>query len=616
MKIAVFSAQEVAFSPAVDAEHFSLHQLEGADLKAWNAIMVIGSNRIDEETLLSRPVLDRLWKFVEQGGALYAELVAAFDFTSSRLFGWKQDFPKTNRTVEKLRVSGQCGGLQQGELLEWSGAMAMGFPIHAESILDFGIFKDTHVNRDEAAAVHPGLHIKKLGSGTVAYAAFALFSNGKLETLRPYYRWANVIDSLAVRTGIPFIEWPKVIDIVGTSNTPEQAVHRNVRWFHQSGMLPAADGSEGVYENIHSFNAELSLDRRPDCHAQTALMLYLYGQWSGNSDYLAVSDQLLRYLFDNNYQDLEEGSPSYGFFKWFDNPGDYPDQIFADDNSWVCFVLMYLYRKTNNETYLKHALPLAEALLSTQRDDGLREGMLLREQLAESGREGAAKLPASMNPHFESIAHAAFIQSYLVTGRRDYLDAALKGSKYLLDHMDELKFMYSRTSGLNRFLLPLGYLIQHDDSGQIERGMKQIIDYLLACQSELGGIEEMDNPDPERFGKEDAGVYIHNGEGIADQLYTNNFLLMNVWELWKATGNLEYRKLYDELSSYMCQIQIASTDVRYDGGWMRAFDLKNGEYFGNNGDTGWGPYCMESGWTNGIASTGLLLMLLDESVFE
>lgn len=63
-------------------------------------------------------------------------------------------------------------------------------------------------------------------------------------------------------------------------------------------------------------------------------------------------------------------------------------------------------------------------------------------------------------------------------------------------------------------------------------------------------------------------------------------------------------------------IQIASRDARYDGACMRAFDLKHDEYFGNNGDTGWGPYCIESGWTVAITASGLLLSLLNESIFD
>lgn len=615
MKTAVYSAQPLAISPVAGAEVYSLDQLEQANLQDWNAIIIIGSAQMDIDTNLSPVTLERLWRFVEGGGLVYGELIDAYDFTSSRLFGWKQDFPKSNRTVEKLRVSQPLNGLGRGELLEWSGAFALGFPIEAEGVLEFGQFRDTHVSMDGEIVSYPGLHIRKLGAGTVVYASFSLFSNSKPETLRPHFRWNKVIETLSSKTGILFDIWPKAITI-RNDNLPEQAVERSLRWFHQSGIMPAADGSKGVCENVHSLTTRLTLDRRPDCHAHTSLMLFLYGKWSNNHSYIEASHQLLQYLFDNNYQDLEPDSPSYGLFKWYDYPGAYPDQMFTDDNSWVCFVLMYLYRQTNNEAYLKHALPLAEALLATQREDGLRSEVLRRSQLVDSGSVGAKQLPASMNPHFESITHAAFIQAYLVTGREDYLDVAMKGSKQMLANMDKLSFMYSRTSGLSRFLLPLGFLSRYDDSGAIDSGIEQIVDYLLACQSPLGGIEEMDNPDPERFGKEDAGVFIHNGEGIADQLYTNNFLLMNVWEIWKAKDDAKYRILYDTLSDYMCRIQMSSHEARYDGGWMRAFDLRHGEYFGNNGDTGWGPYCIESGWTNAMTTSGLLLMLLDESIFD
>ncbi|WP_379217570.1 hypothetical protein [Paenibacillus sp. GCM10012303] len=116
-----------------------------------------------------------------------------------------------------------------------------------------------------------------------------------------------------------------------------------------------------------------------------------------------------------------------------------------------------------------------------------------------------------MNPHFESIAHAAFIQAYLVTGERDYLDTALRGANYLLAHEQELRFMYSRTSGLNRLILPFGFLAKHDSTGGIAAGLERITDYLLSHQHAAGGIQEADNPDPNRFGKEDAGVFLFNG---------------------------------------------------------------------------------------------------------
>jgi len=617
MKTAVFSAEPLHYEAAGEMKAFPLEKLDSEPLEPYGAVLLIGTPKLEEETVLSHENVTRLWNYVESGGKLYAEAVSAFDFPTSRLFGWKQDFPKTRRTLEKLRLTESRNGLPAGSLLEWEGSMAAGFPIYTESWLEFGPYRQTHIAEGRGEQAHPGLFIRQLGQGLCVYAAFSLLSARSQRAFRPYGRWEAVIAALSERTGIPFRMWKREITESGGKD-PADAVAASVSWFANSGMLPARDGSAGLYENIHSVTAALSRDRRPDCHAHAALFFHLYGKYSGDEYGETVSRNLMEYLFRNGYQETSPDSPSCGFFKWYDYPAAQPDQMFTDDNAWVCFVLLYLYRKTGVEEYKRRGLLTAKALLATQNPvTGLRPNVLTGSQLAAIGRERASReLPPSMNPHFESIAHAAFIQAYLVTGERDYLDTALRGTNYLLAHEQELRFMYSRTSGLNRLILPLGFLAKHDSTGGIAAGLERITDYLLSHQHAAGGIQEADNPDPNRFGKEDAGVFLLNGEGIADQLYTNNFLLMNSWEAWKTTGDGKYAGLYRTLSAFMCNIQIRSSDSRFNGGWMRAYDMDRAEYFGNNGDTGWGPYCIESGWTNAIASAGLLLGLLNESLFE
>ncbi|GAB2693741.1 hypothetical protein ACFQWB_02645 [Paenibacillus thermoaerophilus] len=618
MKIAIAAQKPLDRLPVEGADTITFQQLEETELARYEAVLLIGDDSLDRETALSREQSEALWRYVRGGGKLYAELIAAFDFPSSRLFGWKQDFPKSRRTLEKLRATEAAeSGLRAGSLLEWEGAMAYGFAVNSEVWLEFGAFQETYASPPGQTTVrtHPALTVRELGEGLAVYAAFPLFGGADAAPLRPYGRWAALIDALSSRTGIPFRVWPAAMAPSG-GDSPEQAVRRAASWFVRSGMLPRSDGSQGVFENIHSVTGRLSPDLRPDCHAHAALMYYLLGKWSGDASYEEISHGLLQSLFDGGYQDMDPYSASYGLFKWYQFPEEKPDQMFTDDNSWVCLALLYLYRRTGREEYRRRGLLVAEALLETQHPNGLRS-KVLEAGLRETGRARAAsELDVSWNPHFESIAHAAFIQAYLVTGRQVYLDTAIRGTLTLLDHPERLQFMYSRTSGLSRLLLPLPYLAKHDPSGRIRRGLEETADYLLAHQHASGAVEEADNPDPERFGLEDAGVFIRNGEGIADQLYTNNFLLMNVWEAWKHTGERRYEQWYRELASFLCRIQIASDDPRYDGGWMRAFSLPLDEYFGNNGDTGWGPYCMESGWTNALIPFGLLLGLTGDSIFE
>ena len=45
-----------------------------------------------------------------------------------------------------------------------------------------------------------------------------------------------------------------------------------------------------------------------------------------------------------------------------------------------------------------------------------------------------------------------------------------------------------------------------------------------------------------------------------------------------------------------------------DGAWARAFDMDTRENCGMPHDKGWGPHCIESGWTVGEILMGLLFI--------
>lgn len=617
-----------------DVERLPMTALDTTDLQAYDAVFLWGKVSADRGTELSKPQVKALWKYVEQGGLCYAEMIDAYDFPTSRLLGWKQDYPRSARTSEKLRVE----NVQQmkGQLLEWAGPFMKGFRIFGETKLSIGRYTATHTAEKTDEDGVPGLIVHRKQRGTVITSTFPLMQNREPWSMRPTSAWHLLITEICRETGLPIrmnqpvvqLSWEisgEAINSETNGNTKiwsQQQVDQAVNWFLQSGILPAADGSQGVYENVHSVTATVTQDRRPDCHAHTALMFHLYGRWTAEPKWERLSGNIMRHVLDGGYQDLDESSLTYGFFKWYEDPEDKPEQIFTDDQSWVCLVLLYLYRMTGDELYKKRGMITAEALFRTQQEQGLRANCLSGSEIRSKGLQaGSYQREASMNPHFESIAHAAYIQAWLVSGERRFLDMAVKGSIYLLEHLEEMKWMYSRTSAYTRFLLPLARLqtmpeLEQTERQNLQQGTREILAYLLGCQHASGGIEEKDNPDPDKYGKEDTGVFRQDGEGIADQLYTNNFLLVNSWEGWKCTGDNEFKQLHDDLSKFLRSIQIKSAHSRFDGGWMRAFDMNKQEYFGNNGDTGWGPYCMESGWTQAIIASGFLLKMLDASLFD
>ncbi|RPF54268.1 hypothetical protein [Aquisalibacillus elongatus] len=601
--IAVFGQVHSVRFEENKVDYFELNELSSIDLYTYEQVLINGLTD-HQPAVLDYSVLDKLWKYVENGGMLYGEMINCDDFPSSRLFGFKQDFPLTYRRLEKLRVTDHLTSLQTGQLFEMNGPFLTGFSFDSKVYVDMGLFTETHVTESEGQ--FPVIIGHSLGRGKTIFSTVPIIGNQEPWTLRPNWVWDCILNNLSVESGLAKMERIKVID--SEPKSTEETIHRGVRWFFDSGIMPKVDGSLGIYENIHAFRGTVSQDIRPDCNAQSALMFYLYGEYSGNDRYKDTSHNILKYLLESGYQDLDPESLTYGFWKWFKFPSDKPDQMFTDDNSWVALVLLYLYRKTGHSDYKRRGLLTIEAMYRTQNHLGLRVEAIRRHELLEHGANHFKESnECSMNPHFESIAHAAYLQAYLVTKDQTYLDVASKGTRHLLENMDQLKFMYSKTSGFSRFLLALSEVYQLTNYDVFLKGIQEVVDYLRTHQHELGGIEEADNPDPDRYGKEDTGVFRFNNEGIGDQLYTNNFLLLNSFEAYRSTGNQEYLEFHKRIKAFIQQIQITSERDVFHGGWMRAYHLQQQEYFGNNGDTGWGAYCIESGWTNALTIAGLIM---------
>jgi len=73
----------------------------------------------------------------------------------------------------------------------------------------------------------------------------------------------------------------------------------------------------------------------------------------------------------------------------------------------------------------------------------------------------------------------------------------------------------------------------------------------------------------------------------------------------------------DKLTEFLCRIQINSEAYPYlDGGWYRAFDFKNWEYWASNSDIGWGAWSIESGWTQGWITATLGMRLQKTSLWD
>jgi len=178
-----------------------------------------------------------------------------------------------------------------------------------------------------------------------------------------------------------------------------------------------------------------------------------------------------------------------------------------------------------------------------------------------------------------------------------------------------------------RMLLPLAWLIRVEDRPEYRSWLKKIVSDLEKSQDESGAIREelgpLDHGDMrppasnEEYGLGEAPLIHENGDPVADLLYTCNFTFLGLHEAYAATGEEQYKKMADKLADFLIRVQVKSDKHRnLDGGWFRAFDYRQWEYWGSNADSGWGAWSIEVGWTQGWITTVLALREVKKNLWQ
>lgn len=168
-------------------------------------------------------------------------------------------------------------------------------------------------------------------------------------------------------------------------------------------------------------------------------------------------------------------------------------------------------------------------------------------------------------------------------------------------------------------ILPLAWLVRVQDTPEHREWLDRVVGRLLENQQFSGAIrEELGNSSTGTFGKaksnKDYGVteaplISHNGDPVADMLYTSNFAFFSLNEAARATSNPKYKEAVDKLSDFLIRIQVKSEKYAHlDGAWYRAFDYNRWDYWASNADHGWGAWSTLTGWIQSwIISTQVLI---------
>lgn len=570
------------------------------------------------------------------GQRLYVENYDAGDYFHSAVFGLLVDAGPRRFFTESVVAAGDWKDrLPDGNILQARGSFF--FPGRAMMF---------HARRTAVSSVLLeaadciGTH-RVFRAGTSACPALVRLDNyftaamnlSEFDPLMqlPFFRWRRVFALLFSKVlGVSLARVERAFDMtwqpIGTAGAGkrtlkpdrgnmEKAVERAVAWHERSGVISEPSGRRGCFEMIRSQNLKVRANLRMDAQMLAGLLLFTQGRRKGDRGRMRRGENLIRHMLDNGIQ-VEKGY-ARGLFRWFLDFGDGPDYVWANDTARGGLVMLKMHALTGRGEYARRALALGDAILRWLGREG-RHCLSFKISGCRSMEDTRTPGGFSENPIFYAEMASFLLQLHRASGREKYKRAVLKFARPIIRRFPKVKatsfssnFIYSRTMLM---LCCIQDLIGEDCSEKIN----YILDYLETLQHPSGGIAE---PRINILAGAEAGVGIGDGsDSIADLLYCNNFFACALGVLTRTRRPLAVNRpkavsIYRKLLRFLVNVQINSPDPRLDGGWMRAYDLEHGEYYGLNKDKDWGPYCIMGGWVMGYVPLALLSELGEPSPF-
>lgn len=404
-------------------------------------------------------------------------------------------------------------------------------------------------------------------------------------------------------------------------------VDRGIEWFHHAGMFfDSPDGAAGVAEG---FSSEIGPDgvspfgavRRGDGHVQVSHAFRMYADLTGDKAHRTIADNVMDLVTDR--MQLTDRNALYGAFEPRDARTDLTgtNNLFADDNGWIS---MFALLSGATPAALSGLRGVESLIRSANVELGLQsDPWRTPTTLLTRGWSGAAAAPLheglDVSSHWQSSALCAYLTAYGLTGERRYLEIAERGLDHLAEAFPRTRLETSRTCEAVRFVLPLVGGYRYTRKPLYLDTLRAIAAYLKTKQDpESGGLLEWDGRNPRSnaaFGVDEASIFQANGDPVTDQLYCTGFAAMSLPLAARETGDPLYDDLATGVLDFLARIQFDVGDERLDGTWMRAFDVQGWEYFGSNADIGWGPYCVETGWSHAPSLIGAMLWLTGADLY-
>jgi len=392
---------------------------------------------------------------------------------------------------------------------------------------------------------------------------------------------------------------------------------KGIAWFRRADIL-INDGKDGVREGMATEIDADGIQRmlvgvRNDCSGETALPYFLNALLCGNTDDLAVSDNLLDFCF--GCLQIKEKGLLEGMMRWTDTAWGV---CYQDDVARVILPQMLKCLIQKNDRHLADCASALRFLVSTTGTDGTRksrtDNMDLTPQKVEQLHNSPGNFPCA---HHNCYYWASLLLAFKLTGIEEFKRVAIKGLETLMAVYPNTIREHSQTQELCRMILPLAYLYWVTGEEKHKAWLYQVTADLQPMRHKSGAYVEWDEGYKAHRYAENGGecsLLTKNGDPVVDLLYSCNWLPSGFIQAYFITGDPYFKELWKGIAGFMVSAQIRSANQKIDGGWTRAVDVDRMEVFGLPNDLGWGPWAIESGWTVAEICSGLMMGLLEDKL--
>ena len=226
------------------------------------------------------------------------------------------------------------------------------------------------------------------------------------------------------------------------------------------------------------------------------------------------------------------------------------------------------------------------------------------------------------SPHYQAYIWATYLWLYDKTKFEPLLDRARMGIRLMMEaYPDGWSAECGRMEEERaHMLLPLAWLVRAEDRPEHREWLEMMAQFIFDTQAPCGAVPQMvDVPytSNAQYGTGEAPIVYASGDPGTDLLYTLNFAFIGMHEAAAATGDARYVRAEDKMADFLIRIQTSSeAHPELDGTWFRAFDFDKWEYWGSDGDAGWGVWSNEIGWTHSWITATLALREMKTNLWD